>query len=411
MNSFTISNYFGNKDKVSEFDFFSKPDTPKKLLMLHKTESLLLQVARCPILCSQVVGYLPLTRQKKSLSIDGNWSTITSLKVNLCSYPFLWSIILIIGTIGFLFLWKSIEHRISERTAISNSDAITITVIGLVSLSYTFLLRIYGILTQKKVLNFWKINCKLIHEHFGHELTLPMYKNSLIRNSKKLGLYLLVVPWLSICGTLAAELVPYFCKQDIWNDTKSHEKSFNIVLIMIATLIWTFIVTLHPFSCSWMFIYIRIYSHCLSIVRSELKELTARNSFPIIKVMQDVEDKKLRKCIRMYKTVVELVKMFESQFGARILFEITYAILIGLGISYFFIIWGSEGNYTACATNVVPIFLTFSVLYHFAEAGSDLSLRNLQVLDTLENLPVHEISFEMQLKVSLLRLSLHSRKI
>jgi len=332
-------------------------------------EELLLQIAKYPIIASQINGYFPLSI-RKTFSHPNN-VPFHRLTLSVTSLPFIYCLIQILFLPLMLFKLFSLSSSfIASATKGVATDGVTLNVLAAMYILNPFFLRITGIFGSGRTLDFWKTNVYILGKIFADDFSLSTRTTELVKLKSQSRFAFFVTVAISAIGTFAFTYLgnvlvflgleeesrgsTYVAQSDI------SSQLFFVILPMFALS--------HPLGVSLIVLFPKLYSVCLQVIADKLKALSCKSPtklgpFVIKRTFSNGDNKKemklnsedevISQVIEMYEDTLKLSKEYNLHFGSRLLGEIVHCMLSILGFTYFAFVWSSEGQYSS------SFFVTF----------------------------------------------------
>jgi len=368
-------------------------------------EELLLQIAKYPILASQLNGYLPLTIRKTSSHPPFH----PRITLSFISLPFMYCFLQCIILPLMIFKFSSLMSSfVASMTNGVESDSVTLKVLAGLYLVNPFIHRVFGILDSKKTLSFWKTNCSLLENILLDEVnSVELAKMKSQSRFAFFGIFA-----LSLFGSVAFTFLgPILMSLGLETESGGAMSTYIMARDISSQLLFLILPMFgfsHPLCVSLVNLFPKLYSASLQVIIDKVRSLLSvypttepfivKGTFGSL-VNKKREDEVINQVIEMYENIFKLTKEYNSHFGSRLLGEIVYSMLSVLGFTYFVIVWLTEGQYSTSFCVTFPVIMSLGEMYALGAAGTLLSEKSNEVLDALQDLNPENMSPNIQWKV------------
>jgi len=416
---------------VRPHSYFTMSLSPT-LSALLSTEDFFTRIIKVPFVCSQIMGYLPLTIAK--CPETGH----LRLCFKTCSISFIGTLLQLLVSIiflaGYVFLYPNFKHALSN----ASSDGISLGIMSSITFINFFTHRFMGLCSVKAWLELWKSHCYLWNEYFKIDLLAESRFMKLRSFYRNISISVLSLALIYFALVTTTSIILSFL--DVPEDAGFVGRAFKLIRsidnntglgwsLILFSVTNTIVVYCHPAGILWVTVFPEMYCVNLDIITDKITELnnqlmtqnTARissndkiannwitSSLKIPTFASDgnfdsgsseILETSLTEITEMYHCTVEMVKKFNSNFSRKIIVDILYYMFQGMFFSYFLLVWITNRSYISAATNFFQLLMSFIVIYYLGTVGSQLTTKQLEVLEALHRLPISRMSLCMKMQV------------
>jgi len=372
-------------------------------------ETFLLNIYKFPILASQLNGYLPLSITTCNSNSKSTQPQSQKLVLKYLSLPFIYCFLLIVLVLpSIIYKYGDISESYTKEVSSSVTDGITLNAVATLGLLNPIVHRVRGILFPKSSLEFWKLNCLTLHKHF--ETDFFKYKLVFLKLRSSLKMYFIVTFSTSFLISLVLVYIEFVLHHFGIHEGTGGVTSFALkggLSTQLFFLVLAFFVLVHPISILTVTSYLKVYCICLRIISDKFELLVSQVDMKLHTKFISVQSYELNEIIQnaiedgisKYEAIYKLMKLWNFHFSMRILMEVSYNIVMSLGMSYYCWMWSLERLYSSAFCLMAYVLMSLVTLHHLGAVGSDLKQENVNVLNALQQVPVENLSPELRNKV------------
>lgn len=365
----------------------------------YSCEDVLLEIGKHVITSVQLVGYFPLT-----ISKNKEKGQLKSLRFKYKSIPYFNACLLLLLFFINCYIWSFYQDRIFSVLYINQQmQTLTLKATGYLITGSVTATKIIGLSQIKSSLKFWRKFCKGLEEISWSDSSTGCFQIILegakhskifqkIQKNLRLEIITCVVAWFVYF--LIFDALIFVLRSTSVVKTFGMEKTKYALFLTVA--LWSLLGKLHSLFASFIAFPLKLYVGCLQMISTELAEIVQNVESNRNK---NLDEHRLHLCILNYYRISDLLRIYNTCFGKKIILEIAHHAITILGYSFVAINSFNAGMKVAALSRLIPIAVSLKVLYLFGSDSSELEAQTHLIFDLLCRLPHHLLSNEMEKKV------------